>query len=269
MAARAIDPDLHSVLRRLRLGRLADTLLERMSLAEKQDMSLEQFLLLVLSDEVARRDSSAITRRVEEAGLDPEMTLERFDKTAKITYDKRVLAELASLRFVEERRHVIIMGPVGVGKTYIANAFGHLACARGHDVRFTRADRMLSELKKSRFDNSRDDVMLDLTTVDVLIVDDFALEQMTRDESRDVYELFVERTHRASTIVTTNRDTKEWLAMFDDSLRAQGAVDRFMNAAYDLVIEGESYRPRQKPSIDGASPPPRTPPKASRRRRGR
>jgi DNA replication protein DnaC len=269
MAARTIDPDLVTVLRRLRLGRVADTLLERMTLAEKQDMSLDQFLLLVLSDEVARRDSSAVARRVEEAGLDPDMTLERFDKTAKITYDKRVLAELTSLRFVAESRHVIVMGPVGVGKTYLANAFGHIACAHGHSVRFTRADRMLSELKKSRFDNSRDDIMIDLTTVDVLIVDDFALEQMTRDESKDVYELFVERTHRASTIITSNRDTKEWIAMFDDTLRAQSAIDRFMNAAYDFVIEGESYRPRQKPSIDGSPPATATSAKRAGRRRGR
>jgi DNA replication protein DnaC len=273
MTTPKLDPDLVAALRRLRLGRIADTLPERIVLADKQDMSFEELLLLVLSDEIARRDSSAVARRVDDAGLDADMTMERFDKTAKITYDKRVLAELTSLRFVEQKRHAILLGPVGVGKTYLANALGCIACQHGYDVRFTRADQMLQTLRKSRFDNSRDDVMLELTTVDVLVLDDFALEQMTRDESKDIYHLFVERTHRASTIVTSNRDTKEWLAMFDDTLRAQSAIDRFMNAAYDLVIEGESYRPRQKPTIDAATPSPSAPaskakgPKAKRRKR--
>jgi hypothetical protein len=80
--------------------------------------------------------------------------------------------------------------------------------------------------------------MIALTSVDLLIIDDFALEPMTKEESKDVYQLFLERTGRASMIVTSNRDTAEWLAMFDDVLLAQSAVDRFRNAAYDFVMEG-------------------------------
>jgi hypothetical protein len=91
------------------------------------------------------------------------------------------------------------------------------------------------------------------------VIDDFALEPMTREESRDVYQRFVERTGRASTVVTSNRDTAEWLTTFDDTLLAQSAIDRFQNAAYDLVIEGESYRPRLKPTIDKAGPTPDRP----------
>jgi DNA replication protein DnaC len=245
-----VAPELATALRRLRLGRVLATLGERILLAEKQGMRFEEVLLMVLTDEIARRDGSAAERRAVEARLDPDMTLERFDPSAKITYDKRLFAELTSGRFVEARRHVVVLGPVGVGKTFLANALGHLACGHGHSVLFTRADAMLHTLKKSRFDNSRDDEMLALTTVDLLIIDDFALEPMSRDESKDVYELFVERTGRASTIITSNRDTSEWIAMFDDVLRAQSAVDRFKNAAYDLVIEGESYRSRLKPKLD-------------------
>ena len=110
-----------------------------------------------------------------------------------------------------------------------------------------------------RLDNSREALMVELSAVDMLIIDDFALEPMTRDESRDVYQLFVERTGRASTIVTSNRDTAEWLATFDDVLLAQSAVDRFKNAAYDLVVEGESYRARLKPKVTEENPPPAAP----------
>jgi DNA replication protein DnaC len=113
---------------------------------------------------------------------------------------------------------------------------------------------MLRTLRQSRFDNSRDAEMIALTSVDLLVLDDFALEPMTKEESKDVYQLFLERTGRASMIVTSNRDTAEWLAMFDDVLLAQSAVDRFKNAAYDFVIEGESYRSRLKPALDAADP---------------
>ena len=101
--------------------------------------------------------------------------------------------------------------------------------------------------------------MAKLTSVDLLILDDFALEPMTKKESRDVYQLFLERTGRASMIVTSNRDTAEWIPTFDDVLLAQSAVDRFKNTAFDFVIDGESYRPRLKPKLDPEKPPPSTP----------
>ena len=82
---------------------------------------------------------------------------------------------------------------------------------------------------------------------------------MNREESRDIYQLFVERNARTATIVTSNRDTSEWIATFDDALLAQSAVDRFKNNAFDLVVDGESYRPRLKPSIDKLPPPPAAP----------
>lgn len=107
--------------------------------------------------------------------------------------------------------------------------------------------------------------MVALTTVDLLIRDDFAFEPMTKEESKDVYQLFLERTGRASMLVTSNHDTAEWLAMFDDVLLAQSAVDR-----YDFVVDGEAYRPRLEPKIEDADPPPATramkPPALQRRR---
>jgi DNA replication protein DnaC len=271
MSSKPISPELRSAMKRLRLGKILDTLPERIALAEKDEIAIDDFLLMIFTDEIERRHSTAAGRRADEAGLDPDMVLERWDKTTKVTLDRRVLNELCSLRFVEAHRNVVVLGPVGVGKTFMASALGHLACRAGFQVRFHRADAILRKLRQSRLDNSRDALMTELTTVDLLIIDDFALEPMARDESRDVYQLFVERTARASTIVSSNRDTAEWLAVFDDTLLAQGAVDRFKNNAYDLVIEGESYRGRLKPSVEKDGPLPsapvtkRTPPPRRRR----
>lgn len=268
--AREVGPELRRALKRLCLGKILDTLPERLALAEEHGQSFEEMLLMVLSDEIARRDGSAATRRAERAGLEADMVVERWDKTAKVHYDRRVFGELCTLRFVEAHRNVVILGPVGVGKTFLASALGHLACRNGFNVRFVRADALLRSLKQSRMDNSREALLTELCAIDLLIVDDFALEPMTRDESRDVYQLFVERNARASTVVTSNRDTSEWLAVFDDTLLAQSAVDRFRNNAYDLVIDGESYRARLKPKVDDAAPPPSAPvlKRASARRRG-
>jgi DNA replication protein DnaC len=254
-----LEPELRSALKKLKLGKLIDTLPDRLTLAQKSKLDYQEMLLLVLHDEIDRRESTATARRARDAGLEPDMMLERWDDSAKVTFDRKVLCELMCLRFIESRRNVVILGPVGVGKTYLATALGHVACRHRFQVRLTRADDMLRRLKQSRLDNSREALMTELTTIDLLIIDDFALEPMTRDESRDIYQLFVERNARAATIITSNRDTSEWIAAFDDVLLAQSAVDRFINNAYDLVVEGESYRPRLKPAITGKEQPPSIP----------
>jgi DNA replication protein DnaC len=173
-----LSSDLVAALKRLKLGPMAATLPDRLVLADKQDMAFDELLLLVLSDEISRRESTAAQRRADEAGLDPEMRFDLWDKASKVTFDKRMLNELVSLRFLEASRHVVVLGPVGVGKTFIASALGHVACRHGYRVRFIRADDMLRTLRQSRLDNSRDAEMIALTTIDLLIVDDFALEPM-------------------------------------------------------------------------------------------
>ena len=117
-----VTPELKALLRRVKLGRCLDTLPERLALARTGEMGHAEFLELVLADEVTRRETTSADRRAKAAGLDPEMTLDRWDDTAKITYDHTVWNELCSLRFVESGHNAMIMGPVGVGKTFLATA---------------------------------------------------------------------------------------------------------------------------------------------------
>ena len=154
MTTDLISPDLKVALRRLRLGPLMDTLPERLALARQQKMPHQDFLLLILTDEGVRRDSRAAQVRAQKAHLDPTMQLEAWDPTARVTYDRELLNELASLRFIDAHANAIIVGPVGVGKTFVAHALGHIACRHGHSVLALRADRMLKTLKHSRLDNS-------------------------------------------------------------------------------------------------------------------
>jgi DNA replication protein DnaC len=257
-----ISTDLKAVLRRLKLSRMLDTLPERLTLARQQKMPHQDLLLLVLSDEVSRRDSLAASNRADKACLDPEMQLELWDQTAKVTYDQMLLNELVSLRFVDARVHVAIVGPVGVGKTFLAHALGHVACRRSYSVLALRADKMLKTLKHARLDNSYEAELRKLLAVDLLVVDDFGMDVMEPTESRDAYEIFTERHRAGSMIVTSNRGPDEWLATFADPVRAQSAIDRFCGNSYDLVVDGESYRPRQKPVL------PNSPDEKPTRRRG-
>lgn len=244
-----ISPDLKTVLRRLKLSRMLDTLPERLTLARQQKMPHQDLLLQILSDEVARRDSLAVTVRVETARLDPTMRLEAWDTTAKVTFDRALLNELTTLRFLDAHAHVTLVGPVGVGKTFLAHALGHIACRRGATVLAVRTDQMLKTLKHARLDNSYDTALRRLVAVDLLILDDFAIDVLDPIESRDLYDVLLERYRTGSIVVTSNRGPDEWLATFADPVRAQSAIDRFTSNAYDLVIDGESYRPRLKPRL--------------------
>jgi DNA replication protein DnaC len=244
-----IAPDLKTVLRRLKLGRMLDTLPERVLLARQQKMPHQDFLLLVLGDEATRRDSLAVALRVQRARLDPAMHLDAWDPTAKVTFDRALLNELTTLRFLEAHAHVAIVGPVGVGKTFLAHALGHIACRRGRSVLTVRTDHMLKTLKHARLDHSYEVEFRKLLAVDLLILDDFALDTLDPTESRDLYEILLERHRAGSIIVTSNRGPDEWLVTFADPIRAQSAIDRFTSNAYDLVIDGESYRSRLKPTL--------------------
>jgi DNA replication protein DnaC len=245
----AITPDLTAVLRRLKLGRMLDTLPERLTLARQQKMPPQDFLLLALGDEVSRRESQAAILRAHRAKLDPAMQIEAWDDTARVRFDRALLNELVSLRFLDAHQHVTIVGPVGVGKTFLAHALGHIACRRAASVLAVRADRLLKTLKHARLDGSHEQELRKLIAVDLLILDDFALDAMDVAESRDVYEILTERSRSGSIIITSNRGPDEWLGTFADPVRAQSAIDRYTSNAYDLVIDGESYRARLKPTL--------------------
>jgi DNA replication protein DnaC len=261
-----VTPELAALLRRVKLGRCLDTLPERLALATTGQMGHVEFLELVLADEVSRRETSSASLRARTAGLDPAMTLDRWDDTANITYDRNVWNELCSLRFVESGHNALILGPVGVGKTFLASALGHAAIRRRFSVHFERCDRLLKRLRASRLDNSHDTEIRKLLRVDLLIIDDFALQNLDPLDTADIYELIVERHRTAATVVTSNRTPIEWLGLMADPLLAQSAIDRLQSAAHELVLDGESYRQRQRPGTSPLDQPPAALRSSQRRR---
>ena len=133
------------------------------------------------------------------------MHWEAWDSTAQVTFDRVLLNELTSLRFLDSHAHVAIVGPVGVGKTFLAHALGHIACRRGASVLAVRTDQMLKTLKHARLDHSYETELRKIVSVDLLLLDDFAIDVLDTTESRDLYEILLERYRTGSIVVTSNR----------------------------------------------------------------
>jgi DNA replication protein DnaC len=252
----AVDADLVRLLKRLKLGPLVPTLPERLALARAQQLDYAAFLTLLLADEVQRRDQQALERHLVQAGFEDRAVLEDFDWSSPVHLDKRQLQHVFTLEFLQRKEHVIFVGPVGVGKTLLAQCLGSAAVRAGHSVLFTRADALLKELGQARADRTFEKAFRRYLTPDLLILDDWGLHRLTAQQSQDCYELIIERHRRASFALTSNRGVDEWLGLFDDPILGNSALDRLANAAHQLVLEGPSYRAKLAPKHRRASGPP-------------
>lgn len=242
-----VDADLLKLLKRLKLGPLAPTLSERLALARAQQLDHAAFLTLLLADEVQRRDALALERRLDRAGFEDRVSLDAFDWSHPVTVDRRRLQALFTLEFLRRREHVVLVGPVGVGKTMLAQCLGAAAVKAGHSVAFVRADTLLRELAQARADHSFAKVFRAYLAPELLILDDFGLHRLSAQQSSDLYDLVIERHRRSSFVVTSNRAVDEWLGLFDDPLLGDSALDRLAHNAHQLVLDGPSYRAKLAP----------------------
>jgi len=255
-----VKPSLKAVLKRLKLSGLVPVLPDRAAYAQKTSLHPLDFLELALQDEIDRRERKNLSHRLERAGFDEQQTFEDFDWDVPVSFDRDRVRDLFSLSFLDHREDIIFLGPVGVGKTSLACALGHTACRAGRRVLFLRSDHLLKTIHQSRADNSTERVLRSLLVPDLLILDDFGLRRLNAQQSSDFYEVIIERHRRASTIVTSNRAIEEWIPLFDDPILAQSALDRLAHNGHQIIMDGPSYRSRQRP---GQSPDP--PPKRRKR----
>jgi len=239
--------DLTPLLKRLKLGTILPTLPERLALARRDQLDYAAFLHLILADEVTRRDHYRLDRRLQEAAFEEVCRLEDFDWSAQIRLDRRLLDAVFSLDFLTRHEHVLFVGPVGTGKTFLAQALGYACIRADRTVRFTRADTFFQTLAQARVDHTLEKTFRSFLAPDLLIMDDLGLHRLTAQQSTDLYELILARHRRASFVLTSNRAVDEWLGLFDDPILGNSALDRLANASYQIVIEGASYRERQSP----------------------
>ena len=241
-----IDGQIEYKLRQLKLTGILQTLPVRIKQAEDSKAGYEEFLMMLLEDEYERRQSGRLLRRLKQAGFEEEKTLEGFDFGFNPQIPVKRIKQFANCTYIEKRENIFLLGPVGVGKTHIAQALGHIACRMGHDVLFTKAANMFRYLHGGRADQSWERRIKQYTSITLLILDDFGLKPLTQFQSDDFYEIINERYMKKSTIFTGNRTIEDWHNLFSDPIIANSAMDRIAHNAHQIIMTGESYRNKGK-----------------------
>lgn len=244
----AINTALHESLRTLKLSGMLHTLDARLAQARAGELGHLEFLQVLCHDEINRREATAMSRRVRRARFDQTTTIEEFDFAASPKLPAAAIRDLAALRWLHTGESVILHGPVGVGKTHIAQALGHQAIRIGADVRFAKTSRILADLAGGHADRSWTKRLAELTRPALLILDDFAMRELTASQADDLYELVSERTRaNRSLIITSNRSPVDWYPLFPNPVVAESLLDRLINNSHQIFMNGPSYRPRKKP----------------------
>jgi DNA replication protein DnaC len=237
---------LEQTLRSLALSGMLETIEVRLSQAEAGELGYVEFLQALCADELHRRDAAGIARRVRAAHFEQSCAIEDFDPGYNPKIPIAQIRDLATLRFLEAGESVILHGPVGVGKTMIAQALGHQACRRGHSVAFTKTSRLLADLAGGHADRSWDSRLRRWARPSLLICDDFAMRAFSPNQADDLYEVITERAGK-SLILTANRQASDWYSLFPNPVVAESILDRVVNSAHQLHMEGKSYRPTKRP----------------------
>jgi DNA replication protein DnaC len=244
---------LAGVLRALKLSGMLETLDARLAQARAGDLGHLEFLQVLCEDEISRRASVSLAKRVRRARFEQQATLEGFDFAASPKLPAAAIRDLAALRWLHAGESVILYGPVGVGKTHVAQALGHLAVRASAEVRFLKTSRALAHLAGGHADRTWDKRLRELTRPAVLILDDFGMRELTAAQADDLYELVTERAGRPL-ILTSNRAPADWYPLFPNPVVAESLLDRLINTSHQVFMNGPSYRPNKRP---GRVVPPR------------
>jgi DNA replication protein DnaC len=237
-----VADDLLRVLKKLRLSGLLQSLELRNRQAVDDGLAHIEYLYRVLHDEVDRRESKQLSRRLRRANFEGMKSIEDFDFAFNNNVPKAKVLDLATCQFVERRENVLIIGQTGVGKSHLAQALGQRACRAGYSALYVEVHEMLAQLRASRADQSYERKLARFEYPHLLVLDDLGLRPHTGEESVDLYEIIRRRYERGAMIVTSNRDLQEWYPLFGDQLLASAAMDRLTHHAHIVTITGPSFR---------------------------
>jgi len=234
-------------LTRLRLPAFRAALEEQLHNPQYTELSFEDRLGLLVDCECTHRDNSRLSRRLKAAQLPLPATLEDLDLSASRGLDRRLVFYLAQGEWINQHLNLLVLGPTGVGKTFLSCALAHSACRHNFTVRYHRTSRLLQHISLAHADGSYPKLLDTFARIQLLVLDDWLRDPLTRSQSQDLLEILDDRYGRTSTMVVTQVPVVEWHSRFPDPTLGDAILDRLVHNAYRFELVGESRRKADSP----------------------
>ena len=231
-------------LQQLRLSGMFKALTEQMNMPDSETLSFEERLGLLADREMTEREDRRLNTRLRQAKLKHNACVEDIDYRAPRGLDKALILSLAACRWVHEGLNLIINGPTGVGKTWLACALAHKACREGYTALYLRLPRLFEDLSLAHGDGRFTKLMAAFAKTDLLVLDDWGLAKLTAEQRRDLLELLDDRHGHRSTLVTSQIPVDHWHEIIGEPTLADAILDRLVHNAYRINLKGESLRKR-------------------------
>ena len=232
-------------LQALKFTGMASALAEQSKMPDIEELAFEERLGLLVDRELTERENRRLTSRLRRAKLKHNAALEDIDYRHPRGLDKSLIQSLAACRWVKEHLNILLTGPTGVGKTWLACALAHKACREGHTAHYLRLPRLLQDMAIAKGDGRYNKLLATLAKTDVLIIDDWGLAKLTAENRRDLLEILEDRHGSRSTLATSQLPVDKWHDMIGDPTLADAILDRLVHNAYKINLKGGSMRKRR------------------------
>lgn len=226
----------------LRLTGMLKALQEQDNASDVDSLTFEERLGLLLDREATERHTRRLKTRLRKAKLRHQAAVEDIDYRHPRRLDKNLTLSLAGCQWIKEHQNLIITGPTGIGKTWLACAFAQKACREGYNALYTRLPRLVQDIGIARADGRYPKLMKDLSKTDLLILDDWGLNPLTEEQRRDLLEVLEDRHQIRSTLVTSQLPVDKWHEYLGDPTLADAIMDRLVHNAHRMALEGDSMR---------------------------